>query len=185
MRGFFEVCLWTRPSGRDSSPANARINTLSESSAPVFNVTHAHREIDHCVVPSFYAAPGVKAVGRKDMAVQPLTAMKSKYNETPEGDNGSGAGLVSRAQIPLTLNPRKKGFTRILPTLADTTSRPAGHAPRRRTHWRKKQGADAHNKIHKKNSTKHIKDNQHRIRRGRWLVLKSPEPLQDVLCLDD
>ena len=35
-----------------------------------------------------------------------------------------------RARIPLTLNPRKKGFTRIPLTLADTTSRPAGHGPR-------------------------------------------------------
>ena len=77
------------------------------------------------------------------MAVQSLTAMESKYNEPSEGDNGSGAGLVSRARIPLTLNPRKKGFTRIPPTLADTTSRPAGHASRRRTHWRNEQGANA------------------------------------------
>ena len=77
------------------------------------NVTHAHREIDHCVALSFHATSGVKAGGREDMAVQPLTAMESKYNEPPEGDNGSGAGQVSRARIPLTLNPRKKGFTRI------------------------------------------------------------------------
>lgn len=94
------------------------------------------------------------------MAVQSLTAMESKYNEPSEGDNGSGAGLVSRARIPLTLNPRKKGFTRIPPTLADTTSRPAGHASRRRTHWRNEQGADARNKTHKKKSTKNMKDNQ-------------------------
>jgi len=40
-----------------------------------------------------------------DMAVQPLIAMESKYNEPPEGDNGSGAGLVSRARITLALNP--------------------------------------------------------------------------------
>lgn len=126
----------------------------------MFNVTHAHREIDHCVAPSFDAAPGVKAGGREDMAVQSLTAMESKYNEPSEGDNGSGAGLVSRARIPLTLNPRKKGFTRIPPTLADTTSRPAGHASRRRTHWRNEQGADARNKTHKKKSTKNMKDNQ-------------------------
>ena len=78
--------------------------------------------------------------GREDMAIQPLTAMESKYNEPSEGDNGSGAGLVSRARIPLTLNPRKKGFTLILPTLADTTSRPAGHTSRRRTNWRKSKG---------------------------------------------
>ena len=68
---------------------------------------------------------------------------------------------MSRARIPLTLNPRKKGFTRIPPTLADTTSRPAGHASRRRTHWRNEQGADARNKTHKKKkSTKNMKDNQ-------------------------
>ena len=54
----------------------------------MFNVTHTHREIDHCVAPSFDAAPGVKAGGREDMAVQPLTAMESKYNELSEGDNG-------------------------------------------------------------------------------------------------
>ena len=50
----------------------------------------------------------MKAGGREDMAVQPLTAMESKYNGLSECDNGSGAGLVSRARIPLTLNPRKK-----------------------------------------------------------------------------
>ena len=82
------------------------------------------------------------------MAVQSLTAMESKYNEPSEGDNGSGAGLVSRARMPLTLNPRKKSFTRIPPALDDTTSRPAGHASRRRTHWRSEQ-ADARNKTHK------------------------------------
>ena len=75
----------TGPSGRASSPANARTNTLSASPAPVFNVTHAHREIDHCVAPSFHAAPGVKAGGREDMAVRPLTAMESKYNEAVGG----------------------------------------------------------------------------------------------------
>ena len=62
----------------------------------------------------------MKAGGREDMTVQPLTAMESKYNEPSEGDNGSGAGQVSRAQIPPTLNPRKKGLTRNPPTLADT-----------------------------------------------------------------
>ena len=50
----------------------------------------------------------MKAGGREDMAVQSLTTMESKYNEPSEGDNGNGAGLVSRARIPLTLNPRKK-----------------------------------------------------------------------------
>jgi len=53
------------------------------------------------------------------MAAQPLIAMLSKYNESPEGDNGSGAGLVSRARISLMLNPRKKGFSRIPPTPAE------------------------------------------------------------------
>ena len=91
-------------------------------------------------------ASGVKAGGREDMAVQPLTAMESKYNEPSEGGNESGAGVVSRARIPLTLNPRKKGFTRIPPTLADTASRPAGRASRGRAHWRKEQGAYARNK---------------------------------------
>ncbi len=89
-----------------------------------------------------------------------------KYSEPLEGDNGSGTGLVSRARIPLALNPRKKGFTRIPPTLADTTSRPAGHASRRRTHWRNEQGADARNKTHKKKSTKNMKDNQQKYLKG-------------------
>ena len=100
------------------------------------------------------------------MAVQSLTAMESKYNEPSEGDNGSGAGPVSRARIPLTLNPRNKGFTRIPPTLVDTTSRPAGHASRRRTHWRNEQGADARNKTHKKKSTKNMKDDHRSALRG-------------------
>ena len=56
------------------------------------------------------AASGLKAGGREYMAVQPLTAMESKCNEPPEGDNGSGAGLVSRVRIPLTLKPQKEGF---------------------------------------------------------------------------
>ena len=38
-------------------------------------------------------AQGVKAGG--------LTAIESKNNEPSEVDNGSGAGLVSRARIPL------------------------------------------------------------------------------------
>ena len=92
--------------------------------------------------------------------IQSLTALESEYNKSPEEDNGSGAGLVSRARMPLKLSPRKKGFTRIPPVLADTTSRPAGHASRRRTHWRNEQGADARNKTHKKKSTKNMKDNQ-------------------------
>jgi len=40
---------------------------------------------------------GAMAGGRKDMAVQPLTVMVSKYNTPSEGDNGNGAGLVRRA----------------------------------------------------------------------------------------
>ena len=96
----------------------------------------------------------MKAGGREDMAVQPLTAMEIKYNEPLEGDNGNGAGLVSRARIPLTLNPRKNGFTRVRPTLTDTASRPAGRASRGRAHWRKEQGADARNKPPKKKSSK-------------------------------
>jgi len=141
-------------SRRASPPANARTNTLPASSTPVFNVTHAHREIDHCVVPFSRAAPGVKAGGREDMVFQPLTSMESKYNEPPEEDNESGVGLVSRARMPLTLNPGKKGITRIPPALADATSRPAGHASRRRAHSRKEQGADTHNKYTKRQTQK-------------------------------
>ena len=80
-----------------------------------FNVTHAHREIDHCVASFFRAALGVKAGGREDMSVvvgliirlriQSLTALESEYSKSPEEDNGSDAGLVSRAQIPLILSP--------------------------------------------------------------------------------
>ena len=86
--------------------------------------------------------------------------MESKYNEPPEDDNGSGAGLVSRARMPLTLNFRKESFTRIPSTLADTTSRPADRASRRRAHRRKEQKADARNIIHIKKGAKHMKDNQ-------------------------
>ena len=92
--------------------------------------------------------------------IQSLTASESEDNKLPEEDNGSGAGLVSRAQMPLKLNPRKKGFTRIPPVLADTTSRPACHAPEKACAWRKKQGADDHNKSHKKITTKNMTDNQ-------------------------
>ena len=35
---------------------------------------------------------GVKAGGREDMSVQPLTALESKCIEPSEGDNGSGTG---------------------------------------------------------------------------------------------
>ena len=75
----------------------------------------------------------MKAGGREDMSavvgliirsrIQSLTALESEYNKFPEEDNGSGAGLVIRAQMPLKLSPRKKGFTRIFLMLADTTSR--------------------------------------------------------------
>jgi len=63
--------------GRASSPENARTNTPPVSPALVFNVlvTHAHRETEHCVVPFFRAAPGVKAGDREDIAVQPLTTI--------------------------------------------------------------------------------------------------------------
>ena len=76
----------------------------------------------------------MKADGREDISVvvgliigsriQSLTALESEYNKSPEEDNRSGAGLVSRAQMPLKLDPRKKGFTRIPFVLACTTSRP-------------------------------------------------------------
>ena len=47
------------------------------------------------------------------------------------------------------------------------TSRPAGHALRRRAHWRKEQGAaDASSKIHKQKNTKIMKDNQQRHLKG-------------------
>ena len=89
------------------------------------------------------------------MAVQPLTAIESKSNEPLKRKNGSGSGIVSRARIPLALNPRKKGFTLILPpTLADMTSRPAGRASNRRAHWRKEHGADARNKHRKRKAPK-------------------------------
>ena len=43
--------------------------------------------------------------GREDLAAQSLTAMKSTFNEPPEGNNGGSAGLVRRARIPLVLDP--------------------------------------------------------------------------------
>ena len=55
--------------------------------------------------------------------IQSLTALESEYNKSPEEDNGSDAGLVSRARMPLKLSPRKKGFTRIPPVYKDP---PAG-----------------------------------------------------------
>ena len=73
--------------------------------------------------------------------IQSLTTLESEYNKSPEEDNnGGGAGLVSRARMPLKLSPRKKGFTRIPPVLADTTSRPACHGLRRRTHGGRSKG---------------------------------------------
>ena len=60
----------------------------------------------------------MKAGGREDMSVvvgliirsriQSLTALESEYNKSPEEDNGSGAGLVSRARMPLKFSPRQK-----------------------------------------------------------------------------
>ena len=74
----------------------------------------------------------MKAGGREGMSVvdgliirsriQSLTALESEYNKSPEEENGSGAGQVSRTRMPLKLNPRKKGFTRALLVLADATS---------------------------------------------------------------
>jgi hypothetical protein len=60
-------------------------------------------------------SPGAKADRRENLVVQPLTAMESKNSEPPEDNNGSVAGLVSRARMSLALNPRKKvllGFLR-------------------------------------------------------------------------
>ena len=53
--------------------------------------------------------------------IQSLAALESEYDKLPEEDNGSGAGLVSCARMPLKLSPGKKGFTRIPPVLANTT----------------------------------------------------------------
>jgi hypothetical protein len=53
-----------RASGSASSPTNARTNTPSPSSPPVFNVTYANFEIDYCVFILFHSAPGVKVGGR-------------------------------------------------------------------------------------------------------------------------
>jgi hypothetical protein len=72
--------------------------------------------------------------------IQSLIALESEYSKPSEEDNGSVAGLVSHARMPLKLSPRKKGFTRIPPTLADTTSRPACYALRRRTYGERSKG---------------------------------------------
>ena len=92
--------------------------------------------------------------------IQSLTALESEYNKSPEEDNGSGAGLVSRARMPLKLNPRKKGFTRIPPVLADTTSRPACHALRRRTHGGRSKGLTPTTKYTQRKPQKNMTDNQ-------------------------
>ena len=41
--------------------------------------------------------------------IQSLTALESEYNKSPEEDNGSGAGLVSRAHAT-EIEPHKEGF---------------------------------------------------------------------------
>jgi hypothetical protein len=66
--------------------------------------------------------------------IQFLTALESEYRKPSEEDSGSSA------KMPLKLSPRKKGFTRISPTLADTTSRPACYALRRRTYGERSKG---------------------------------------------
>jgi hypothetical protein len=98
----------------------------------------------------FRAALGVKVCSRGNVSavvgliarsrIQSLTALYSECEKKSKKDNGSGAGLVSRARMPLKLSPRKKGITRIPPTLADTTSRPACRDLRRRTHGRRSKG---------------------------------------------
>ena len=65
----------------------------------------------------------MKAGGKEDMSVvvgliirsriQSLAALESEYNKSPEEDNGSGAGLVSRARMPLKLSLSENGFTQI------------------------------------------------------------------------
>ena len=60
----------------------------------------------------------------------------------------------SRARMPLKLNPRKKGFTRIPPELADTTSRSACHALRRRTNGGRSKGLTPTTKYTKKKPQK-------------------------------
>ena len=92
--------------------------------------------------------------------IQSLTVLESEYNKSSEEDNGSGAGLLSRARMPLKLSPRKKGVARIPPTLADTTSRPACHALRRRTHGGRSKGLTPTTKYTKrKRNHKNMKDN--------------------------
>ena len=56
--------------------------------------------------------------------IQSLTVLESEYNKSPEEDNGSAAGLVSRARMPLKLNPRKKGFTHLIGSLRWSLIRP-------------------------------------------------------------
>ena len=68
----------------------------------------------------FRAFLGVKAGGREGMPVvvgivirsriQSLTAFGGEYAKSPAEDNGSGSGLVSRAQMPLKFEPQKEGI---------------------------------------------------------------------------
>jgi hypothetical protein len=62
--------------------------------------------------------------------------------------------------MPLKLNPRKKGFTRIPPVLADTSSRPAYNALRRRTHGGRSKGLMPTAKYTKRKPQKSMTDNQ-------------------------
>ena len=55
--------------------------SLDQRSKAAVNVSHGHREIDHCVVTFFRAAPGLKAGGREVVAVQPLTATERETTE--------------------------------------------------------------------------------------------------------
>ena len=50
----------------------------------------------------------MKAGGKEDMAFQPLSAMKSKYNEPSEGYNGSGGPSKPRANAA-NAEPQKNG----------------------------------------------------------------------------
>ena len=64
----------------------------------------------------------MKAGDREDMSVvvgliirsriQSLIALESECNKSPEEDYGSGAGLVSRARMPLNteIEPQKEGL---------------------------------------------------------------------------
>ena len=80
----------------------------------------------------FCAAPGARAGGRVDMAVQPLIAKESKYNGQSEGDSGSRCEPSKPRVNVADVEPEKEGFTPIPPGLADMASRPTGRASRRR-----------------------------------------------------